>query len=84
MVLGRLIAVVSLVAEHGLWDTWASVVVARGLSCPVACGILDSGQRIEPMSPALARGFLTTGPPGSFLCVRVFISPSLLKDRFAR
>ena len=31
-VCGPLIAVVSLVAEHGLQGTWASVVAARGLS----------------------------------------------------
>ena len=36
-----------------------SVTVTHGLSCPVACG-----PGIEPVSPALAGGFLTTGPPG--------------------
>ena len=41
-----------------------SVVVARGLSCPVACGILVSRPGIKPASPALQDGFLTTGPPG--------------------
>ena len=40
-----------------------SVVVASRLSCPMACGnFLDQGS--NPMSPALAGGFLTTGPPG--------------------
>ena len=34
---GLLIAVVSLVAEHRLLGTWASVVVAHRLSCFVAC-----------------------------------------------
>ena len=40
-----------------------SVVVAHGLSCSVACGILVSGPGIEPMFLALPGGFLTTGPP---------------------
>ena len=41
-----------------------SVVVARGLSCPEACGILVPRPGIEPASPALEGRFLTTGPPG--------------------
>ena len=43
-----------------------SVVVARGLglSCPTACGILVPSPEVEPVSPALEGGFLTTGPPG--------------------
>ena len=41
-----------------------SVVVARGLSCPMACGFLVPWPGIEPESPALQDGFLTTGPPG--------------------
>ena len=36
---GLLIAMTSLIAEYGLKSTWASVVVAHRLSCPVACGI---------------------------------------------
>ena len=57
--------------------TWASLVAARGLhsSCGVwalehvdsvvaACGILVPRPGIEPASPALEGGFLTTGPPG--------------------
>ena len=36
-----------------------SVVVAHGLSCSVACG-----PGLEPVSPALAGGFVTTAPPG--------------------
>ena len=43
------------------------VVVACGLSCPEACGILVPQAGIEPMSPALEGGFLTTGPPGKSL-----------------
>ena len=40
-----------------------SVVVVHGHCCPAACGIfLDQGS--NPVSPALAGGFFTTGPPG--------------------
>ena len=35
-----------------------------GLSCPSACGILIPQPGIEPVSPALEGGFLTTGPSG--------------------
>ena len=42
-------------------------VVAWGLSCPKACGILVPGTGIEPVSPALEGEFLTTGPPGRSL-----------------
>ena len=42
----------------------SSVVVVHGLSCPTACGILVPQPGIEPGSPALEGGFLTTGPPG--------------------
>ena len=37
--------------------------VAHGLSCSAACGNLP-GPGLEPVSPALAGGFLTTVPPG--------------------
>ena len=40
------------------------IVVACGLSCSKACGILVSRLGIEPVSPALRGGFLITGPPG--------------------
>ena len=46
-------------SEHG-----GSVVEARGLSCPMACGILFPWPGIKPKSPALEGGFLTTGSPG--------------------
>ena len=43
-VCGLLIAVASLVAEHGLQSLWASVVEILGLSCSVAREIfLDQG-----------------------------------------
>ena len=62
-----------LTAEHRLWacglsgcGSWAlgtgSVVVARGLSFADACGIL-LGSGIEPVSHALAGGFIIE-PPG--------------------
>ena len=41
-----------------------SLVVARGLSCPVARRILVPRTGMEPTSPELEGGFLTTGPPG--------------------
>ena len=40
------------------------VVVVRGCSCPVTCGILVHPPGIKPASSALQSGFLTTGPPG--------------------
>ena len=62
------------VVAHGIFrcGTWASewagsVVAARGLSCPAACGILVLRSGIEPASPALEGGFFTTGPPGKSL-----------------
>ena len=44
--------------------SWVSVVVAHGLSCPKACGILTPRPGIEPEFPAFEGEFLTTGPPG--------------------
>ena len=46
-----------------LWRTWA-LVVARRLSCPVACMTLISWPGIEPLSPALEDEFLSIGSPG--------------------
>ena len=60
---GLLMAVASLVEELRALGEQASVVVARGLSCPMAMWDLP-GLGIEPVSPALAGRFLTTGPPG--------------------
>lgn len=52
-------------------STWAQqlqhlglVVAVHGLSCPSACGILVPLPGIEPVSSALAGGFLTPGSPG--------------------
>ena len=40
-----------------------SVVVAHGLNCPTACGILVPRSGMEHTSPTLEGRFLTTGPP---------------------
>ena len=40
--------------------------MACSLSYPVVCGILVPQPGIEPMTPPLSGGFLTTGPPGKF------------------
>ena len=40
------------------------VVVAHGLSCPVACGILVSQPGFKSVSPTLEGRFFTTGPSG--------------------
>ena len=47
----------------------SSVIVACGLNCPVAYGILVPCPGIEPASPALEGGFFTTGPPGKSLYI---------------
>ena len=60
---GLLFVVASLVAEHRFQGSEASVA-ASGLSCTVACGVLVPRPGIEPVSPELAGGFSTTGPPG--------------------
>ena len=60
---GFLTAVAILIAEHGLSGARAlgctgSAVMAHGLNCPVARGMLVPRPEIEPMSPALNRGTL--------------------------
>ena len=60
----------SVIVAHRLQSV-DSVVIVHGLSCPTTCEIL--GPRIEPVSPALGGGFLTTCPPGKshfspFIC----------------
>ena len=61
-VLGLLIALTSLVVEHGLQDTQTSVVVVPDLVAPLH--VESSGPGIEPVSPSLAHRFLTTGQSG--------------------
>ena len=60
---GFLIAVASLVAEHRLWGTWASVLMVHSLSCHPAYVFLVPGPGIKLVSPALAGGFLAAVPP---------------------
>ena len=61
-----------------------SLVVARGLSCPVACGILVSRPGIKLVSPALQDQFLTTGPPGKSprACIFLFERSTPLRYHF--
>ena len=63
------------------------VVVACGLSCPVACRILVPQPGIEPASPALEGGFFTTGPPGKSLSIHfcyfyLFLRSNQIPDFF--
>ena len=46
-----------------------SVVVAQGLSCPIARGILIPQQGLKPAVPEMEGGFLTTGASGKSLKV---------------
>ena len=58
----RLLTVVaSLVVEHGL-QCLGSVAMVHGPSCHSMWNL--AGPRMEPVSPALAGRFLTTGTPG--------------------
>ena len=55
-----------------IWLHWVLVahgiyMVTHGFSCPAAYGILVFQPGIEPESPALQGGFLTTQPPGMSL-----------------
>ena len=53
---------------------WASVVVAHRLSCPAAGEILVPIPGVELVDPALAVGFLTTGPPGKSELLLIYLS----------
>jgi len=58
---GLLIAVASLVAGHHARGGLSSCDTLAGLPC----GMLNlPGPGMELVSPAVAGGFLTTGPPG--------------------
>ena len=63
----------------------ASVVVARGLSscgarAQLLCGMWDlPGPGLEPVSPALAGGCLTTAPPGKSFTV-VILKPDYYRE----
>ena len=62
MVLGFLVGVAFLSAEHGLEGAWASVVVVLGLLAPLAYGIFPD-EELNPC-PLHCRWILITGPPG--------------------
>ena len=65
--------------EHVLEGRWALAVVgcrlwvaALRISCSAVCGISVLGPWMEPMSPVLAGGFITTGPLEKFLRPTLF------------
>ena len=51
--------------KNFFWLHWVFMAASR-LSCPEACGILVPRPGMEPTSPALEGGFLTTGPPEKY------------------
>ena len=51
---------------------WGAVAAAHRLSCLSACGISVLWLGMEPASPALQGGFLTTGLPGKSLMTFLF------------
>ena len=53
---------VSTVAEHRLWDTWAQWLRCVGSVALLHVGLPGPG--VEPMSPGLAGRFSSTVPPG--------------------
>ena len=58
-----------------------SFILAHRLSYPPACRILVPQPGIEPESPTLKCGFLTTGPPGKSLQIPyVVITEACPKD----
>ena len=75
---GLFIVATPLVAAHRLLGTRASVFVVHSLSCCGSWALLLHSMwyiprpGIEPLSPALAGGFLTTGPPGTSSCMLLF------------
>ena len=54
----------SLVAVHGLLIAVASLVVVHRLIVPWHVFHVLPRPEVEPVSPPLQDGFLTTGPPG--------------------
>ena len=79
----------SRVAVNGLrWEAWApgtglQWLRCTGFSCP--CGIWNlPGPGVEPMSPALAGGFSTTGPPGSPRVILVLSPHGLITSQSPR
>ena len=71
-------------SSSGMWasEHVVSVVVALRLSCSEAYGILLPQPGIEPASPALQGGFLTTGPSGKSLRrYSLLATESILPDK---
>ena len=68
----RLLIAVTSLAEHRFWGILGSAVMVHRLSCPplVVQNLPRPG--IEPMSPALAGKFFTTGLPGKSSAVFSF------------
>ena len=63
----------SAVAARGLSSCGSWALEHRLSSCSARAGMWDlSGPGIEPISPAVAGGFLTTVPPGKALCQGIF------------
>ena len=70
----------SVVVAHGLQQLWLAASKHRLSSCGARAQLLRGmwdlpGPGLEPMSPALAGGFLTTAPPGNpsrpfFICLK--------------
>lgn len=60
------VAVLRLLWSCGTWSSeyMGSVVLAHGLSCPMACGVFALWPGIKLTSSALEGGFLTAVPPG--------------------
>ena len=56
-------------------------VVVHRFSYPETCRILVPGPGIEPMSPALQGGFLTTGAPGK-PCPRSFKEKNKINQKY--
>ena len=50
------------------------LVAAHRISCLTACGVLAPQAGIEPMSPTLEGGFLTTRQPGKSLHSPFFLN----------
>ena len=61
-----LAAACGLLSSCGTWapEGESSVIVACGLSCPDACGILVPWLWIKSISPSLEGRLVTAGPPG--------------------
>ena len=78
---GPFIYLAALSLSCGMLDprcgTWAPECLGPGvhrLSCSMAHGILVSWPEIEPKSPELQGGFLTTGPPGKSLYILLYLN----------